>query len=552
MKAGDLMKYKVLLADDEEEVLHSIHRQIDWDSYGFEIAGTFLNGHDVMEFLETQEADIVITDIQMPFMGGIELAKNIREKYPQIKVIIISGYGDFHYAKEAMSCQVMDYILKPVNAKELCDVLEKTRRTLERELEEKKNIRILKRKYQENLPLLRENFLNRLIAGGMRKEWIAEEIKNCGMTVGDAAYWVVALIQMEKMAGVETRGGSIAEPYISVYVRSLVQERFQLYHYEIFYSQAGECILFGMKEPEQIERILFRLIGIARESRKIIGVRLTAGVGKIKDRLSDIKASFEEAREALMFHKMARDGEVIYMGDIDMSRQTLVLFDKESREMLFAAMKFGDSEAIRLALSQLHDRLKSQNMSRSVCQGWIVSVMNALLLLGQKYGAAMEEIFGGVPDCLKIMNQYEDLDSFFGWMENRCLLMGKYFEQERAKKGKNIIEIAKEYTQRQFRDPEMSRERAAMEIGMTAPYFSSLFKRETGEAFGDYLTRLRLEEAIRMLDETDAKIYEIAEQIGYLDAGYFSHVFKKKYGISPIQYRRQRMGRSQSSKKLLE
>lgn len=91
------VKYKVILADDEEEVLQSIHRQLDWESYGFEVVGTFLNGRDVMEFLETKEADIVITDIRMPFMDGIELAKNISERYPQMKVIIISGYGDFNF-----------------------------------------------------------------------------------------------------------------------------------------------------------------------------------------------------------------------------------------------------------------------------------------------------------------------------------------------------------------------------------------------------------------------------------------------------------------------
>lgn len=200
------MKYRVLLADDEEEVLHSIHRQIDWDSFGFEIAGAFFNGRDVMEFLETKEADIVITDIRMPFMDGIELAKNIREKYPQIKVIVISGYGDFRYAKEAMSYQVADYILKPINAKELRTVLERIRKTLEQELEERKNMQMLKRKYQENLPVLRENLLNRMIAGDVRRERIEEEIRNCGMMIGNAAYWAVALIQMEKAPDVETGG----------------------------------------------------------------------------------------------------------------------------------------------------------------------------------------------------------------------------------------------------------------------------------------------------------------------------------------------------------
>ncbi len=138
------MKYKVILADDEEEALFGIQRNLDWEGYGFEVVGTFGNGRDVMEFLETQEADIVITDIRMPFMDGIELAKNIYDSYPQTKVIIISGYGDFQYAKEAMSYRVMDYILKPVNAREMGEALQKVYETLEQEIRERQNRRIFR------------------------------------------------------------------------------------------------------------------------------------------------------------------------------------------------------------------------------------------------------------------------------------------------------------------------------------------------------------------------------------------------------------------------
>lgn len=166
------MKYKVILADDEEEVLQSIQRKLEWGKYRFEVVETFLNGSDVMEFLETQEADLVITDIRMPFMDGIEVAKRISERYPQIKVIILSGYGDFNYAKEAMSYHVSDYILKPVNAKEMEEVLRRAREELDREREEKKSIHFLKSQYMKNLPIIRESLLNQLISGEVQEEEI--------------------------------------------------------------------------------------------------------------------------------------------------------------------------------------------------------------------------------------------------------------------------------------------------------------------------------------------------------------------------------------------
>lgn len=140
---------------------------------------------------------------------------------------------------------------------------------------------------------------------------------------------------------------------------------------------------------------------------------------------------------------------------------------------------------------------------------------------------------------MKHLEQYGDLEFFFRWIEERCLLIGLYFAKERSSKNRNIIDDAQKYMKKEFANSKISLEMTAEQIGLTPAYFSKLFKKETGETFVKYLTRIRMEEAIRMLDTTDEKIYVIAEKTGYPDVGYFSHVFKKKYGISPIQYRRQ-------------
>lgn len=209
------MKYKIILADDEEEVLESIHRNLDWNKYGFEVAGTFFNGRDVLEFLETQEADIVITDIRMPFMDGIELSKHISERYPQMKIIIISGYGDFHYAKEAISCRVMDYILKPINARELGEVLQRVHETLDQELEQRKNIDFLKARYLKSLPVIRENLLNRLVEGNLQGENRKEQLEKYGISIGNAKYFTAVLIQWDKTV---EQTEMMDERYVAVYI----------------------------------------------------------------------------------------------------------------------------------------------------------------------------------------------------------------------------------------------------------------------------------------------------------------------------------------------
>ena len=151
------MNYRVVLADDEPEVLRSIQRTLDWEKYGFSVVGAFLNGLDVLEFLENHDVDIVFTDIRMPFMDGIELMHKIKEKYPYIKLVIISGYDDFQYAKEALIHGVLDYILKPINAREMSEVLQKVKDKMDTELEEKQSIQKLRNLYLENQPIIREN-----------------------------------------------------------------------------------------------------------------------------------------------------------------------------------------------------------------------------------------------------------------------------------------------------------------------------------------------------------------------------------------------------------
>lgn len=371
------MNYRVVLADDEPEVLRSIQRTLDWEKYGFSVVGAFLNGLDVLEFLENHDVDIVFTDIRMPFMDGIELMHKIKEKYPYIKLVIISGYDDFQYAKEALIHGVLDYILKPINAREMSEVLQKVKDKMDTELEEKQSIQKLRNLYLENQPIIRENFLNRLVVGNIKAKALQEEKKTGLIRMGEYKYWATALAQIYQIEQ-KDHGEIMDSQLASIYIRNLIRNSISDdIYYEAFYNPLGECILFGMNEPEEMEKILLKLNDIAKESKR---------------------------------------------------------------------------------------------------------VMN---------------------------------------------------------KAKGIIEEAKQKIQEEFGDPDIGLEKIAAEVGLTQTYFSSLFKKETGMSFVEYLTDTRMKEAMRLLKETSEKIYVVAQKVGYLESGYFSHVFKKKYGMSPIQCRRQ-------------
>lgn len=326
----------------------------------------------------------------------------------------------------------------------------------------------------------------------------------------------------------------------SIYIRNLIRNSISDdIYYEAFYNPLGECILFGMNEPEEMEKILLKLNDIAKESKRVMKIKAAIGVGKIKDELIKVKESFEEAKEALSYRKMSQDGDVIYMEDIDKSEQVILLFDEKAQDKLFTAVKFGKEEDIHAVIRKMKEYLIKADMSSSSYQAYSMSVINALLVFARQQDLEIEEVFDGIPNYVEIMQKYADADTFMEWLEEQCIRLNASQGWERENKAKGIIEEAKQKIQEEFGDPDIGLEKIAAEVGLTQTYFSSLFKKETGMSFVEYLTDTRMKEAMRLLKETSEKIYVVAQKVGYLESGYFSHVFKKKYGMSPIQCRRQ-------------
>ena len=149
-------EYRVLLADDEEEIRTGIGRKIDWPRLGFSLVGEAGNGEEALELAEQLRPDVVLTDIKMPFMDGLELCRRLRQSLPGAKLVVFSGFDDFEYARQAMGAGVSEYILKPINAPELMEVLAKLRRQLDEQRMERRDMETLRRRYDESLPVLRE------------------------------------------------------------------------------------------------------------------------------------------------------------------------------------------------------------------------------------------------------------------------------------------------------------------------------------------------------------------------------------------------------------
>ena len=189
--------YSILLADDEEEVRKGIIRKIDWENLGFQVVGDAENGEEALEKIEQLKPDVVMTDIRMPYMDGLTLAKRIRQKYPSTRILIFSGYDDFEYAQQAIKLNVTEYILKPVNVEELTEILNRVRENLNEEIEQRRNIRRIRESYQNSLPILKELFLNDLVKGNVPEEEVCFKLKEYGVNILGALKWMAAVVSVD-------------------------------------------------------------------------------------------------------------------------------------------------------------------------------------------------------------------------------------------------------------------------------------------------------------------------------------------------------------------
>lgn len=534
--------YKIMLVDDEEEVRKNIIRKINWADAGFEVIGDAENGKDALEKIEQNEPDVVLTDIRMPYMDGLSMAEVIRQTYPSIKIVIFSGFDEFEYAKKAIKLNVIEYILKPVNVEELTAILKKIKKNLDEEIEQKRNVNLLRESYIKNLPAIREHFLNDLIHGGMDQQTISEKLKEYDIDIDHAVKWVTAAIHLEPEERVDHAVSLHQErELIPISVQKLIEEKLEgQYRFTMFHS-SFETILITAVDKNNTQTGLSALLGdICKETKKILEVSVTIGLGESCSSLTEIGRSFHSALNALGYRAISGTGGLIYINDVEPSGQEKLQFDSRTESELIAAVKFGPEEKIHTVIGEIVGRMEETKVHYRQYQAYLLAVINALTQLSQQYDQQMDVFFSGDRDYFDILGKVEQTETIRRYLTGVALKLHEIMVEERTNTTRNVIREAKQYIQENYQDPELSVEKLCRHLHMSPAYFSTMFKKETGQAYIAYLTDVRLNKAVELLMTTEDKTYVIAEKVGYPEQNYFSYVFKKKFGISPTKYRSSR------------
>lgn len=524
--------YKIMIVDDEAEVREGIAHKIDWNAVGFEIVADAENGRDALEKAETLDLDVVLTDIKMPFMDGLELGAELLRRKPNLKLIIFSGFDAFEYAQEAIKLNVVEYVLKPVNAAELTAILGRVRALLDQEISQRRNIDQLTQAYRKSLPLLREKFLQELLRGPMAPGELERQVERFGLSIREGHYRVVAVCHI---ATTGEGAPALSDELLPVSVRQILDDALRgRCHREIFMSVSSMIVVTAW-DQEPVE-VLMSLMGeVCLECARTLGVVVTVGIGRPCRRLEELYRSCAEARAAVEYKAVVGAGKPIYIQDMERVDRTPPETDNRREQQLLFMVKFGSREQISILVHQLLEGGEEDWSPQSRFLG----ILGALVPIIQRYKLGEEEILGPRGEWLSLLTEDAPVERLREWLLSVCLKMSGSMDQRRVSTAKRLVEEAERYIHEHYRDSELSVDRLCDHLHISQSYFSTIFKQETGRSYVQYLTDVRMGHAVELLCTTDDKTYMVAEKVGYDEPNYFSYVFKKRFGVSPSQYRKE-------------
>ena len=527
--------YRVMLVDDEEEIRDGIRRKIDWKGNGFELVASAENGQEALELAEQLHPDVVMTDIKMPFMDGLTLGKRLCELMPDTKLVIFSGFDDFEYAQKAIQMGAAEYILKPINAAELTAVLQRLKSQLDAEFAEKRNIALLRQRYQSSLPLLREQFYARLLDGRITERRAGEQAEQYGIDLS-GRYWAVVLTHFD--SDTPEDAPIRQSELLPLSVRQIIDENLgrRCCFKSTLYNDSV-AVIASFDERGQVLALIDGMNQVCKLAKRFLRLTLTAGVGSLCESLADLHFSAEGARSALDYRVLMGSGRAIYIDDVEPDPSAQLPFDEQDKRDLLAAIKLGTPENIRHAVDRCVGRFKEARLPIGQYQLCLMEMMAELLKVIRTYQLDASKVFGRDFDNGFALTSFDSLDELGRRLTEMCLTISTMIRRERTNSSKEIAESAKQFISENYQSPDISVEMLCDHLHVSPAYFSTLFKKETGMSFVAYLTQVRMDEAVKLLSTTEDKTYEISLKVGYTEPNYFSYVFKKQFGMSPTKYR---------------
>ncbi|NSC56351.1 response regulator [Dorea longicatena] len=534
---------KVFLVEDEMVIRRGIKNSIDWEKEGYIFCGEASDGELAYPMIIKEKPDILITDIRMPFMDGLELCKLVKKELPNIKILILSGYDEFDYAKEAIRLGVTEYLLKPISSGKLLEALNGVSESIRREKEDKDLVRKYMEEMRENTEHEKQKFFEQMIAGNLSMADALETGKKYEMNLSAGMY---NLLLFRFTLGKENRksGELLGE---AEYAIEKLTERLE-YVFEFQRGVEGWAFLLMADNEEQMSERVKELSKDLEEIMKNYStIAYFGGIGQPVARLRELEESFREAERALAARFTMELNRIISVEDIRMAQNVDTLDDIEitsfgeiekTRTMLEKFLNNGAEDEIDEFVDVYINELPEENLKSVLMRQYII--MDAYIVM-MSFCEKIEGIEGEMQaqseelkNSMKTIQTLEEIKNYIRMLLKKIIGVRDTISGRRYS---DIIEIAKDQIRKTYMSDEISLNTIAAEVGMSPSYFSSIFSKEMGKTFVEYLTEIRMDRAKELLMCSSMKISEIGYEVGYKDPHYFSYIFKKTQNCTPKEFR---------------
>ena len=531
--------FKVLVADDHYPVLDYLSAGISWPALGLELAATCSNGGEAWEACRIHRPDILVTDIGMPVMDGLELIEKARAINPRLKAVILSCHEDFHYAQRAVKLNVSDYILKEsLRIDQVVAVLSRLANQLTEEKRSEDDRHQLKNVVRQNLSAIRAGLIRKFLEQPVwnEAEW-ANEWQNLGIQLRNGVPYLPVAAWPERAAELEIRfGGAVNMQFV---IDNALQELVR-YDGSFLFVPNERQYLFLFPFPHTLKRnlhedIRLELLRVQKQMQRHLRVGISFICGEVIRDLIQLKKEIQKLFDAKTFRFYA--GERVYakMLPVQTTQEDIFLHYSKALQALKDCILTGDNARIALAVKEWKQFIEDRAYPVEAVQSWVLKITMELQL---KYAVMQNFVTNFNAELLqRKIASIETLDHLLEWL---CAFLEQKSVEIRSLREQTVrreIAEAQRYVQTHLGE-KIAMEEMAHRLNLNPSHFSRIFKQETGETFVEFVTRTKMERARELLNQSDLNVAEISQRLGYEHTSYFIKLFRNYAGMSPNEFRK--------------
>lgn len=531
--------YSLIIVDDESYVRQAIIKTIEWEELGFCVIGEAQNGKDGLSLAKKLKPDLVITDIKMPFMDGIEMIDLLKSSNPTIKTVLLTGFDDFDYAKSAIRLNVLEYLLKPISASKMTKTLKGIKQQLDKESERLRDIEYIKENYNLNRPIMRMGFLHAFIMGKTKPEDAKRSIDSLDLNLqGDSN--LVFVIKPNKHDIHQSSIGGLDSQLIMSTIENLSSSIASKYFKsETFWYIDYIIVIISDEKDKIINSSQTLILEIQQSLERIYSISSIIGISEIFNDINQISYIFLQTSSVLDSGVLFNKSEIIHVTDIEPNNIQFILQESE-QEKLVSIIKIGKKQDATYFIQYIFNKMTTSKISLS---DFHLCVMEMFSIVVRTTKRIVPNFDLNVLNNLDFMNNFfrhESIDEVCEWFERICHRMIEYVSLSRQDNTKMLVDSCVEYIKNNYQNSGISLKTLSEHVHFSQSYLSAIFKKFLNDSFTNILVRTRMEKAKEEVLYSNKKILQIACDTGFSDQHYFSYCYKKFFGVSPNEMRQEK------------